>query len=345
MRQAGVPYFEDAPRAEALRFCAESNLPAALDTYGNLFVRLNRAPRQRPVVLTAHLDHPGFTVERRLGPRRFMLQFNGGVADPYFRQGARVRLQPGNVPARLVRALRGDTRQFEFEARRIAGEEPKFAVWDLEDFALRQVRFHGRACDDLIGCAAVLATLRELQRRRAEVNVIGLLSRAEEVGFQGALTVAAEGRLPKDALVISLETSKQLPGVRMGQGVIVRVGDKASIFDSTASRFLTEVAGELARRRKGFSFQRALMAGGTCEATAYQEFGYRSAAVCVALGNYHNSGPRARIAVEFVSVQDVVGMVDLLVAAAQAMPRYGVVTGKLPQRLQGLLNEARKRLS
>ena len=345
MRQPAAPYFEDATRTEALRFCVEHGLPAAMDTFGNVFVRLNRAPRQRPLVLAAHLDHPGFAVERRLGPRRFVLQFNGRVADAYFRKGARVRLQPGHVPACLVRRLRGEERRFEFEAQSAPEVAPVFAVWDLEEFVLRKDRIHGRACDDLIGCAAVLATLRGLQQRRANVNVIGVLSRAEEVGFQGALTIAAEGSLPKEALVVSLETSKELPGVRMGGGVILRVGDKASTFDSASSRFLEEVATELVARSKGFAFQRALMGGGTCEATAYQEFGYTSAALCVALGNYHNSGPRARIAAEFVSVQDVSGMVDLLVAVAQAMPRFGALTGKLPRRLQGLLKEARQRLA
>jgi endoglucanase len=58
------------------------------------------------------------------------------------------------------------------------------------------------------------------------------------------------------------------------------------------------------------------MSGGTCEATAYQLYGYRAAALCVALGNYHNCGPDTTIAPEFVSVADVEGMVRLLVAAA-----------------------------
>ena len=42
------------------------------------------------------------------------------------------------------------------------------------------------------------------------------------------------------------------------------------------------------------------MSGGTCEATAYQLYGYRTAALCVALGNYHNCGPDLTIAPEFV---------------------------------------------
>ena len=62
-----------------------------------------------------------------------------------------------------------------------------------------------------------------------------MISRAEEVGFQGALTVASSRQLPKDSLVISLETSRELPPVKMGQGVIIRVGDRASIFDSAAT--------------------------------------------------------------------------------------------------------------
>lgn len=345
MRQPAAPYFEDATRAVALDFCAGHGLAAALDSVGNVFVRLNRAPRLRPIVLAAHLDHPGFEVERRLGPRRFVLRFNGGVPDDYFRRGVRVRLQLDDVPARLVRRLGGEAKRFEFLAEAAPANPPVFAVWDLEAFAVRAGRIHGRACDDLIGCAAVLATLRELQRRRARVNVIGVLSRAEEVGFHGALTIAADRRLPQDALVISLETSKELPGVRLGGGVILRVGDKASIFDSTATRFLAEVAGEVSAALPGFACQRALMGGGTCEATAYQEFGYTSAAVCVALGNYHNCGPARRIASEFVSVQDAGAMVDLLAAAAQAMPRYAELTSKLPGRLAKLLEEARKRLA
>ena len=98
--------------------------------------------------------------------RRCALCFNGRVADAYFRKGARVCLHPGHVPAQLVRPLRGEERRFEFQLRS-PEVAPVFAVWELEEFALRTGRIHGRACDDLIGCAAVLATLRELQRRRA----------------------------------------------------------------------------------------------------------------------------------------------------------------------------------
>ena len=135
-----------------------------------------------------------------------------------------------------------------------------------------------------------------------------------------------------------------MPGVRMGGGVIIRTGDRASTFDPEATRFLDEVASGLALKNKKFRHQRALMSGGTCEATAYQEFGYQTAAVCVALGNYHNCGPRNRIEEEYVSVQDMQSMVDLLLETAIRMPDYHDLTGKLGERLSGLLQQARQHL-
>jgi len=176
------------------------------------------------------------------------------------------------------------------------------------------------------------------------VNVIGVISRAEEVGLQGALNLAAARGVPSNSLIVSLETSRELPGVKMGQGVIIRVGDKTSIFNPAATRFLFEVARGLAKPRGGFLFQRGLMSGGTCEATAYQEFGFQTAALCVALGNYHNCAKRNQIEAEYVSVQDVCGMVELLLAAVRQMPRYDALTGKLAKRLRKLLIECRARL-
>jgi putative aminopeptidase FrvX len=214
-----------------------------------------------------------------------------------------------------------------------------------EDFTTRKGRIHGRACDDLIGVASILATLIELKRGRARVNVIGVISRAEEIGFQGALTVAAGRSLPKKSLVISLETSRELPGVKMGQGVILRVGDRTSIFNSEGTRFLAEAGGGLQKTDTHFQFQRGLMSGGTCEATAYQEFGFQTAAVCVALGNYHNCAAHNRIEAEYVSVSDALSMVKLLVASTKLMPRYSQIIAKLPRRLNELLREAKHKLA
>jgi len=212
----------------------------------------------------------------------------------------------------------------------------------MEAFGLRRGHIHGRACDDLIGVASILATMIELKRRRARVQVWGVISRAEEVGFHGALAVAAIPEIPKRSLVISLETSRELPPIRIDKGVIIRVGDRTSIFDPDASRFLTQVAEGLTKN--GFEFQRALMSGGTCEGTAYQAFGFQTAAVCVALGNYHNCGPGNRIKAEYVSLNDACGMVDFLVETAKQMSNYSVLIERLPRRLRRLWRLAEPRL-
>jgi endoglucanase len=348
MRHPAAPCHEHAVRAEVEKICAEHSLAFERDSNGNLLIRLQTSRAARPLALAAHLDHPGFEISNlkfqisNTG-QQFRAEFLGGVPDNYFRHGIRLRLMPGAEPARLGRRI-GLKKQFEIRADRPRISKPEFAVWELPDFAVRHGRIHGRACDDLIGVAAILATLIELKRTRARVNVIGVISRAEEIGFLGALTVATGRKLPKTSLVISLETSRELPGAVMGQGVIIRVGDRTSIFDSEATRFLTEVANGLKSAREKFRVQRALMSGGTCEATAYQEFGYQTAAVCVALGNYHNCGPGNKILAEYVSVTDALAMVDLLVHAAKQMPRYSKVVGKLPERLSKLLRHAEKRL-
>jgi endoglucanase len=359
-----APFHEAGVRAVVEVICAENGLACRRDRFGNVIVRLGSARSGRPLVLAAHMDHPGFEIVRPLGKGRWRARFNGGVPDSYFRPGTPVRLLPGAIPARLGKRL-GRTKEFEIHAmggvrghRReladfyptsvrpvsSAAMGPSFAVWELEDFGVRQGKIYGRSCDDLVGVAAILATMIELKRVGAGVHVIGVISRAEEIGFQGALTVAEAKLLPKNSLVVSLETSKELPPAKMGRGVILRVGDRTSIFDSTAMRFLGEVAAGLQARNSRFQFQRALMFGGTCEATAFQEFGYQTAAVCVALGNYHNCHPQGRVAAEYVSLPDACAMADLLVEAARRMRAFDQLTARLPKRLRTFLREARRKL-
>ena len=129
---------------------------------------------------------------------------------------------------------------------------------------------------------------------------------------------------PKEAAILSIEASsvKGFP-VRMGGGIIIRVGDRSSIFDSHATAILVELAVQLEKSAKErgdagqkFLCQRALMAGGTCEASAFSEYGYKSSAVCLPLANYHNQGPGQKIAVEQIHLDDFASGVALLRALA-----------------------------
>jgi putative aminopeptidase FrvX len=339
MRSLAAPYHEQSVATECVKICGELDLACQPDKYGNLLVTLRTADIP-PLILAAHMDHPGFGGLTRTGATTLKAEFRGSVGESYSREGLPLLLMPGRIPARLGKRI-SEKKEFEIVLEGGAlPSDPQFAVWDLADFEIRDQRIFGRACDDLIGVASTLCAIAELKQSNTDVHVIGAITRAEEVGFLGALALAQSGLLPSEGVLISLETSKEIPPIKMRSGVIIRVGDKASTFHSAATRFLVESASELSASDKAFQFQRALMSGGTCEATAYQEFGYTTTAMCIALGNYHNCADRDQIKEEFVDINDALGMIGLLVRVAQNIDRYEELIGRLPARLNAYSKEA-----
>ena len=273
--QPTAPFHEEAVRdaiLAELRKC--THVTVKHDQYGNVIARYRRGTNKPPTwAFAAHMDHPGW-VRDKGGPWRFL----GSVAEQY-----------------LV-----NPRRKEF------GD---FAMWDLPAFELKENQIHSRACDDLLGCAEILCLFRELEETKANVHCLGLFTRAEEVGFWGAIQLARSGVLPKAINVFSLETSTPRGGAILGSGPIVRVGDRLSIFDSGETLRLMSVAAA-----HKIPVQRCLLDGGSCEASAYQAYGYRSVAASIALGNYHNCAPDGSIQCEYVSVDDYSNMVRLCVA-------------------------------
>jgi len=161
--------------------------------------------------------------------------------------------------------------------------------------------------------------LDQLLKRPPDSPVSVLLTRAEEQAFIGCIATCKDGGLLKKTdRVIAIECSAEQPVALQGNGVIVRVGDRSSVFNSSLTYFLTHVAESLASRDKKFRFQRALMPGGTCEATVYDMYGFTAASLCVALRNYHNMDrQKKRIGPESIDVADWNAMVRLFVELAR----------------------------
>jgi endoglucanase len=313
--------FHEAGVARAARAWLEARgIAVEADAYGNLLAHAG-GPRKPtpatppPLVLVAHLDHPGAHL---VGRDRAHLA--GGVA---------ASALAGRVPVRVL-GPRGErrghlvdfdpaTRRFRYEGER-PGRGPAFAVWDFPDFLPAPDRWTLRAADDLIGVTAILSTLAHVAARGSRRPVIGALTRAEEIGLIGATLLAQSRRLPADALVISLEASRELPGAQVDGGPIVRVGDRTSAFSPAAEALLYAAAARLARREPAFRYQRQLMSGGTCEATVFTAFGYETGALAVPLGNYHNVDPDGRLAPEYVSPHDVANLARLLRAILRPLP-------------------------
>jgi putative aminopeptidase FrvX len=142
-----------------------------------------------------------------------------------------------------------------------------------------------------------------------------LLTRSEEDGFIGCLAACIKPKLlRKTDIVISIETSAEQPYAQQGNGVIIRIGDRLSVFNSSLLYFMNHQAENLQSTDRAFKFQRALMPGGACEATVYDIYGFTTGAACVPLGNYHNMDrKKKKIAPEYINVSDWDSMVKLFV--------------------------------
>jgi putative aminopeptidase FrvX len=301
------------------------NLALSSDRFGNLLIELKTRGRLPRWVFTAHMDHPGFAAKKMLDSRRLQADFRGWVGIEYVR-GARVRFFDGD---REIRGVVTTATVADHDQRPVPHEviarvgEPVAAgspgMFDQGKGRYTGGKFYCRGCDDLGGAAACLAMLDKIHRRPPRAPIAVLLTRAEEEGFIGCIAACEHPQLlRKSDRVIAIECSSVQPFAPQGKGVIIRVGDRTSVFNSALTYFLGQQADELKRKDAKFLHQRALMPGGTCEATVYDIYGYTAASLCVALGNYHNMDVRrGKIGPEFIDVADWKNMVKLFVQLAQ----------------------------
>ena len=323
-------FVESAVLEYVRRFCRKTaGVSMTGDRYGNLLVRYRRRPRGvSPLVFSAHMDHPGFVAQEMRDGRTLRAEFRGGVIEDYF-AGAKVWFWSGGRRVRgkvlevtkVKKLVRGPvTHRIPEEAllrvsEAVATGSP--GMWDLPEAFERRGNVYARDCDDIAGCAAMLELLRRLSRKQARAEVYCLFTRAEEVGFIGAIAAAKAGTVSKKWPIIAIETSSELPHARIGDGPILRVGDRMSVFDPAVTAFCDRVGQRLAKRRRKFHFQRKLMDAGSCESTAFAAYGYRATGICLALGNYHNMDKgKQKLACEFISLNDYKLMVDWFEALA-----------------------------
>ena len=344
-----APFAEHAVSDHVRKFCTRrAALSLTEDRAGNLLVRYRRGRGtvKHPVCLTAHLDHPGFVAERMTSPTTLHARWRGGVRRNYF-VGTGVRFR---VDGRWVRGVvksvrvhrRGGDARVETARVTVRSPVPEGAVgmWDLSGPRIGRRFICAGGCDDLAGVAGMLCCIDALCRRRSPGEGFFLFTRAEEVGFIGALAACRLRTIPARCIVVAVETSSELPSARIGDGPVLRVGDRLSIFTPSATAFCRTVADALAKRDKAFAYQRKLMDGGTCESSAYCDFGHRATGVCLALGNYHNMDlRRRRIALEYVSTRDFENLVKWFIALVRCGKPYADHDADFRARLRALEEE------
>ena len=322
------------------------------DTYGNITLSRRHEPGGRALYFTAHMDHPAFVVERVVGPCELEMSFRGGVMDAYFER-ASVEVLDHEDRAHLGRVVEKCGENAFGVVWRIKLGEPAEGIvpGDIGRWALPPAMeidgcIHTDACDDLSAVAAALAAFDEWMKRVGQTTtqpVRVLFTRAEEIGFLGAIAAVREKTVPRDARVIALENSRAFPESPIGGGPVVRVGDRLSVFSPGLTAAIAKRAEDLAAasvKQAGgaaWKWQRKLMAGGACEASVFCEAGYEATCVCLALGNYHNmadltavqaktNSEPATIGCEHVSLSDYDGLIDLLVACAEELPEASPVS-------------------
>jgi putative aminopeptidase FrvX len=323
---------------------ARKGLKLSRDSHGNLLIELRgrskRAPRW---VFGAHMDHPGFVADKMVDGRTLQAFFHGWVLPEFF-VGSKVRFfgdQGAEVTGVIeeIAGAEGDLKAPTVVRVRVRSEVTKGSagMWDQGESRVKGGKFYSRVCDDLAGAAGALTMLDQVYKKPPQSSVAVLLTRAEEAGFIGAIAAVLKPQLlRKDDRIIAIETSAMQPYAPQGKGAILRIGDRTSIFNSALTYFLGQKADELAKRNKQtFKYQRALMPGGTCEATVYDVYGFIAGSICVALGNYHNMDrDRGKIAPEFIDVSDWNSMVKWFIHLAKTGHEFEPGHAALRERIE-----------
>lgn len=335
---------------------ARPELTTRTDEHGNTEIRLTGAPEtDAPTYFTAHLDHPGFVVESQTGPGEITLAFRGGVMADYF-PDARITIHHDDhtTTGATIRAeTNAENKDKPFKLYTATLDEEReiargtIATWTLPETEIVDDEYggilHTNACDDLAALAAALCAIDELRLEGSTNDTRVLLTRAEEVGFIGAIGACKSGFMPKASRIIALENSRAFPDSPIHAGPIVRVGDRVSVFSPELTGAVAQVAQRIsgapatptASQKKTdkphWRWQRKLMAGGACEASVFCAFGYQATCVCLPLGNYHNMANLTeaqegtlteppRVGREYIGIDDFEAMVDLLIECGRDLP-------------------------
>ena len=334
-----VSFHEQRVANEVTKILATNGIPARRDRWGNIIAELNGDDDLPPLVFVAHMDHPGYeaieTYEQGEDDEIIVAEPRGGLGARAYEQGIGVHIIARNgmsiygtieghsLLKRSGRFARADRVTIRPEPNPLVDSAsqlvyPAAVVLDLPSFRIDGEFIRGRQLDDLAGCATILASLIDINRDASNRRpVVGLFTRAEEVGLIGAALAASDETFPKDAVVVSIETSLKSENAKQGDGIVIRVGDRMTTFDNDAEAVLHGAANRVTvgDNAQGFKVQRALMGAGGCEASAFKAHGYSVTGTSFPLGAWHNVEDDGSIIPEYIHLDDFHSGVALITEA------------------------------
>ncbi|MGE0615565.1 MAG: hypothetical protein AB7P04_07980 [Bacteriovoracia bacterium] len=329
LQKRGVPHFQDPV----------GNIIIGVKSRAEYLARIQKKTKEPVRVFIAHLDHPGFHGVKWVTKKLLAIQWYGGSPTKLLNGAAlwsgdaRGWLSEGKlVRPKMHKSGRWLEKGFiQFKDEQTRAKQPdatkiyggfrfRAPVWEKNQI------LYTKAADDLIGAFAITSVGLDFKKMKGD-HFLGVLTRAEEVGFIGAIGHLELGWLQKakrPVVAVSLEASRTLPGAKIGAGPVVRLGDRATVFNPNALKVFAGVAEKVLPKKH----QKRVMDGGTCEATAATAYGFPAIGISVPLGNYHNEsyegGPDSRghrgPGPEFVHLNDIEGMLKL----CQALVKPGL---------------------
>lgn len=353
--------FHEARVIEAIEEAAvKTGMNCVVDDFGNrvvVYKPKGKAKKGR-IGFVAHTDHPGFEIVSSKG-KKAKARWFGGVKRDFFSK-AKVLVHDGEGVKGVVTKTFTDDPAKKSALPKSAKYKPRvplrvsemdltlerevaegsFGQWDLIDYKLeKNGRIHTRAADDLCSVAAMVALMKELKEKNVRHEVWLIFTRAEEVGFTGAMALLTQNILPSDLITISLETSKILPEATQGKGAVIRLGDRKLTYTPAVLAYMEDCAVKAGKHYRAFKYQRRVMDGGVCEATAFTAAGYASGGIAFPLGNYHNMGDepdkngKPVLKAETVHIDDIHNGIRLMLEMAENLGEYPKVMSNLEKRL------------
>ena len=337
--QPTVSYHEHRVAREIINILVANSMNAQEDRWGNVIARLDGDSSIPPLVFVAHMDHPGFeaieSVEVNEDEELIVAEPRGGLGFRAYERGTSVHVigrngvgLHGTVESRenlrrmgrFARADRVTVRPDATGFGRKASDlmYPAAVILDLPSFSVDDEFIRARQLDDLAGCASILSALAKTNADGSNRRpIIGLFTRAEEVGLVGAALAADDETFPKDAIIVSVETSLKSETAKQGDGVVIRVGDRMTTFDHEAEAVLHAASRRIGEYDGGedIKVQRALMGAGGCEASAFKAHGYRVTGTSYPLGAWHNTEDDGSIVSEYIHKDDFRSGVALITEA------------------------------
>ena len=294
---------------EWLRAPGSAARDVTVDALGNVLAVLP-AGGKRPVarvLLAAHMDEVGFMIVDHDSDGALRFETVGGLSDRVL-LGKPVLVGPKRLPGiigaaprhllsadRLAQVVKAGALRIDLgapnaeAARRLApvGERATFAT----EFALADGVVRGKALDDRLGCAILLALLRG---GPYPVELHAAFTVQEEVGLRGA-KVAAYRVQPDAALALDSTPAVDLPdsrgrentqyNTRLGAGPALYLADGRVIGDRRLVGHLTRTA-----EAAGLPYQIRQPGGGSTDAAAMQRAGAGVPVLAVSVpGRYAHS--------------------------------------------------------